>query len=133
MSMQLMPVYFNTYSSKKKSKKKNLVTDHQRWLEKNGLSIKQIKAKKDKSVLKKIWLDKYNDEMRVDVDYESAGMSGDKDCTVNRSILKKLHLETEQVQKEIINKTKRVAIAYNKGAYQYVTDGTDLTDVGKKK
>lgn len=35
-------------------------------------------------------------------------------------------------QKEIERKKKRVAILYNKGGYQYVSDATDLTTLGKK-
>ena len=127
-----MPPYFNNYGTKKKAKKP-VSAEHLKWLEQRGLLPKQIKAKKDKAVLRKQWLDQYNRDMRVDVKYESSGMSGDRDSTIDRSILKKLHLEPEEVQKEIINKTKRVAVAYNKGAYQYVTDGADPTDLGKKK
>lgn len=38
--------------------------------------------------------------------------------------------EPKHVQDEIIAKSKRIAIAYNKGAYQYVTDGTDPKTLG---
>jgi hypothetical protein len=42
-------------------------------------------------------------------------------------------LERElKAQEEIERKKKRVSIAYNKGAYQYITDGTDPKDIGKK-
>lgn len=33
---------------------------------------------------------------------------------------------------EIINKSKRIGIAYSKGSYQYITEGTDLKTIGKK-
>jgi hypothetical protein len=33
---------------------------------------------------------------------------------------------------EIISKSKRISIAYSKGSYQYITDGTDLKTIGKK-
>jgi hypothetical protein len=33
---------------------------------------------------------------------------------------------------EIERKKKRVGIAYNKGAYQYITDETDPKDIGRK-
>jgi len=29
-------------------------------------------------------------------------------------------------------KAKRVGLNYNKGQYQYITDGTDLSELGKK-
>lgn len=32
----------------------------------------------------------------------------------------------------IISKSKRIGIAYSKGGYQYITDGTDLKTIGKK-
>jgi len=38
--------------------------------------------------------------------------------------------ESKHVQDEIIAKSKRIAIAYNKGAYQYITDETDLKTIG---
>lgn len=38
--------------------------------------------------------------------------------------------EPEHVREAIIAKSKRIAIAYNKGAYQYVTDGTDPKTIG---
>lgn len=31
------------------------------------------------------------------------------------------------------DKSKRIAPAYSKGAYQYITPGSDLSDIGKKK
>lgn len=43
-------------------------------------------------------------------------------------------LEREQAaQEEIERKKRRVAPLYNKGGYQYVTDETDLSDLGRKK
>jgi len=42
-------------------------------------------------------------------------------------------LERElEALKEIEKKKKRVAIAYNKGAYQYITDDCDPKTIGKK-
>lgn len=38
--------------------------------------------------------------------------------------------EPEHVREAIIAKSKRIAIAYNKGAYQYVTDDTDPKTIG---
>ncbi|MDC3266424.1 hypothetical protein OAU13_00695 [bacterium] len=38
--------------------------------------------------------------------------------------------EPEHIREAIIAKSKRIAIAYNKGAYQYVTDGTDPKTIG---
>lgn len=38
----------------------------------------------------------------------------------------------EKAKKEILAKSKRVAVQYNKGAYQYVTEDTNLCDLGQK-
>lgn len=38
--------------------------------------------------------------------------------------------EPEHVREAIIAKSKRIAIAYNKGAYQYVTEETDPKTIG---
>jgi hypothetical protein len=43
-----------------------------------------------------------------------------------------LAAEPKAIRDEIIAKSKRVAIAYNKGAYQYITDDTDPVSIGKK-
>lgn len=38
----------------------------------------------------------------------------------------------EEARKEVEAKKKRVAPLFNKGGYQYITDGTDLKDIGRK-
>lgn len=38
--------------------------------------------------------------------------------------------EPEHVREAILAKSKRIAIAYNKGAYQYVTEETDPKTIG---
>jgi hypothetical protein len=40
--------------------------------------------------------------------------------------------EAPEVREAIIAKSKRIAIAYSKGAYQYVTDDTDAKTIGRK-
>jgi len=35
-------------------------------------------------------------------------------------------------KKETVRKSKRIAPLYSKGAYQYITDKTDLTVLGRK-
>ena len=52
--------------------------------------------------------------------------------TTRNSVMDAVSLakEPEHVREAIIAKSKRIAIAYNKGAYQYVTDGTDPKTIG---
>lgn len=52
---------------------------------------------------------------RVDLGYKICTRCGDKFA-----------------KQEISDKSKRVAIPYNKGAYQYITPGTSGKDIGRK-
>lgn len=52
---------------------------------------------------------------------------------VNRKELnKEMQIRENIAQKEIALKKQRVAPLYNKGGYQYISDGEDLTTIGKK-
>lgn len=134
MTMHLLPVFYTTTKYKSKKKKRSTkLSRHDQWLLERGVHPEQLKMKINKDNLKKDWLERVEQERINKPIYVSAGMSGDANSTANRSIMNKLHEEPEHVRKEIIAKSKRVAIAYNKGAYQYITDGADTTDIGKKK
>ncbi len=43
-----------------------------------------------------------------------------------------LAAEPKEIRDEIIAKSKRVAISYSKGAYQYISDETDIKEIGRK-
>jgi len=43
-----------------------------------------------------------------------------------------MQVREAEAQKEIKAKKRRVAVLYNKGGYQYVSDETDLTTLGSK-
>lgn len=134
MTMHLLPVYYTTTKYKRKKKKNSTkLSTHDQWLLERGVHPEQLKAKINKEHLKKDFLEKVEQQRINKPLYVSAGMNGDSSSTANRSIMNKLQNEPEHVRKEIIAKSKRVAIAYNKGAYQYITDGADTTDIGKKK
>lgn len=131
--MPLLPAYYTTTNLRKRKQRKHDRSEHDAWLIKMGVSPKQIKAKKSKDTS---WRSQYSDSLKVDrpsTQYESAGMSGSASSCANRSIMANLHKETEKVREEILRKASRTAPLYNKGGYQYITDGTDLSDVGKKK
>lgn len=137
MSMHILPAYFtslNTRKRKRKSKvKSKLVSDHDRWLLQNGVHPDQIRVKKDKKVLDKMWRSGYNESMVVDrSDYVSAGLSGDASSCAKRDIMTNLHKEPEHVQKEILKKASLVMPLYNKGGLQYAGPNVDLTTVGTK-
>jgi len=133
MTMHLLPAYYTTTKTSKKSSapKTAAQIEHEKWLEKKGLSLNQIKSKK---TFDKNWKSRYNESLKVDrSDYVSMGMSGSKDSCVKKGIMVNLHKESKEVQQMIAIKASRVAPAYSKGGYQYITPETDLTDLGKKK
>lgn len=137
MSMHILPAFFTSTNSRKRKKKPaaktKLVSDHDRWLLKNGVHPDQIRSKKDKKVLDKMWRSSYNDSMMVD---RSTRHYDDKelvagDCS-KRDIMTNLHKEPEHVQEEILRKASLVMPLYNKGGLQYAGPNVDLKTVGTK-
>ena len=131
--MPLLPVYYTTTNLRKRKQRKTNTSEHNKWLSKMGLTPKQIKSKKTANTS---WVKEYAESLKVDrssAQYDSAGMSGDASSCANRSIMANLHKEPEHVREAILAKAARTAPLYSKGPYQYITDGTNLDDVGKKK
>lgn len=64
--------------------------------------------------------------------YPSAGMRSGIAASTSIMDPHNLQRESADVREAVISKSQRVAPAYNKGGYQYLTDETDLTSVGKK-
>lgn len=131
MTMHLLPAYFSNTNTKKK-KKKNLSKsdiEHQKWLEQRGLSPSQLKSKIQPN---KDWQEEYSETLKVEKRYASAEMIGTKDSCAKTDIITKLHLESDEVKKEILNKASRVIPLYSKGGLQYATPETDLKTVGTK-
>lgn len=50
----------------------------------------------------------------------------------SKPLTAEMQAREDAAQKEIERKRKRVAPLYNKGGYQFVTDDTDLTTLGRK-
>ena len=137
MSMHILPAFYtttNTRKRKQKSKAKTkLVSDHDRWLLSKGLHPDQIRLKKDKKVLDKIWRASYTESMMVDrSDYVSAGLSGNASSCAKRDIMTNLHKEPKHVQDAILEKASRVMPLYNKGGLQLLSPNDDLTQIGTK-
>lgn len=97
---------------------------HQKWLQKNGVSREQLKAR------------------RVDVnihpfpDYSVEShlpLSNKFDKTPGKtSIMERRFKEKPAVRAEIEKKAMRIAPAYNKGASSYISDGDDAKNIGRK-
>lgn len=111
-----------------KSKKSNALQQHEDWLRKHGVHPDQIEMKRMKSKDNGILFP----DLKVQI---SAKLSNNLAVTggFKNSIMDNLKNETPEIQEAIIAKSKQIAPAFSKGAYQYITPGTDLTDIGKKK
>lgn len=131
MTMHLLPAYFSTNRTKKKKNKppSKSEIEHQKWLEQRGLTQQQLKSK---LISNSDWKTEYSDSLKVDKKYQSVEMTGSKDSCAKKDIMTKLHLESEEVQKEILNKASRVMPLYSKGGLQYATPETDMKTVGTK-
>jgi hypothetical protein len=134
--MPLLPVYYTTTNLRKRKQTKHDRSEHDAWLVKMGVSPKQIKAKKTAN---KSWKSDYSNSLQVDRSTKHHEKSIQEVCnapanaTANRSVMANLHKESEETRKAILAKAARTAPLYSKGPYQYITDGTNLDDVGKKK
>lgn len=132
--MALLPAYYTTTNLRKRKAKTVNTSEHDKWLESMGLSPKQIKAKKSKDTS---WKTKYAEGLKVDrstKEHDSHSViASNASAAANRSIMANLHKEPQHVREAILAKAARTAPLYSKGPYQYITDGTNLDDVGKKK
>ena len=133
MSMHLVGPYLTTTkygSKKKKSNSKRLAESeakHNAWLAKQGLTPNQLKLKKEFVGNVRI---NTRPDLTTSNPYQLSNSVGNG---YKKGIMENLHKETPEVQKEIMAKAARTAPAYSKGAYQYITPGADLSDVGRKK
>ena len=133
MSMHLVGPYLTTTkygSKKKKSNSKRLAESeakHNAWLAKQGLTPNQLKLKKEFVGNVRI---NTKPDLTTSNPYQLSNSVGNG---YKKGIMENLHKESPEVQKEIMAKAARTAPAYSKGAYQYITPGADLSDVGRKK
>ena len=133
MSMHLEKAFLTTtqYSSKQKKSNSKKAAEaeakHNAWLAKQGLTPNQIK-------LKKAFVGNVRISTKPDLTTSNPyQLSNSVGNGFKKGIMENLHKESPEVQKEIMAKAARTAPAYSKGAYQYITPGADLTDVGRKK
>lgn len=131
MTMHLLPAYYTTTTTRKKKNKPKTKAqiEHEKWLAKQGLSTEQLKRKK---VVDKNWIIEYHNTLKVDRDYVSLGMSGDKYACSKKGIMNNLHKEPEHVKRQILEKASRCMPLYNKGGLQYASPSEDMTQVGTK-
>ena len=121
--MQLLKPYFTTNktpTSSKSQKHLKAKSEHEAWLRKNGVHPDQLKPQK-RGKLKSTY--KPEVSMTSDTIVDGGRVTG---------VMANLHNEPEHIQKKILEKAKRVEIAYNKGGLVYVTDGMDIKTMGSR-
>lgn len=64
--------------------------------------------------------------------YPSLMSGGTPTSTSRNSIMDRLHLESAEVVEAILRKSKSISIPFNKGAYQYVSEESDIKHIGRK-
>lgn len=132
MSMHLVGPYLTTtrYNGKKKlnAKAQRAKDEHAAWLRKQGLHPDQLTRRlKDVKVEKKPL---HTIDERI-----LPALSNKVGNGIKNDIWEKIRKGEEKPETvaEIEAKAKRIAIAYNKGAYQYMGDGKEnFKDAGKK-
>lgn len=162
MTMHLMSPAYNSCNTKKtKSKftKTRLAQlqkewrEHNKWLKQRhldkitfeqyldqcvgtgGFTDSEARIKQGKSHKMKTYIPAPSyaqSRIRENQQYRSVDMK--QGVAGNRSIMDphNLNKESPETREAILNKSKRIAVAYNKGGYQYVTDGADLASLGRK-
>lgn len=131
MAMHLERAFITTTRYSAKGKKTSNTSSlraakekHEKWLISQGLSSDKL-VKSTKSITA---FPDYKTKENAKLSNNIAVKGGFKN-----GVLDNLHKESPEVQKAILEKAKRTAPAYSKGAYQYITDGANLSDLGKKK
>lgn len=131
MSMHLEKAFISTtnYGGKGKRKpntaaQRKADAEHDAWLRKRGLHPDQ---RRDKQIKSTATIPNYREGITSKIPLSNAVGNGYKS-----GVIQNLHKEAPQVQKEILAKASRCMPLYNKGGYQYATDGTDMKMVGSK-
>lgn len=132
MTMHLLPAYYTTTvgnRKRKKNSKKCSQTEHEKWLQKRGLTQDQLATKKS---VDNNWQTEYANSLKVERKYKSVEMVGSKNSCARRGVMENIHKEPEHVRKQILEKASRCMPLYNKGGIQYATPETDMKTVGTK-
>lgn len=120
-------IYTNTTSKKRKKTKKQreLEESHAAFLRAMGYSGK----KKER---KRLTQDSESESRTSNIPSEGSFTPCYKQ-ELDSWKWKKGREESQETINEIERKKKQIAPAYNKGGYQYITEGTDPSDLGRKK
>lgn len=98
--------------------------DYVAWV--NGKTKLKRTANKPVQLAKPVWA---NTTDHIPSVFGTNKASLSKNTMVEKA---KLGMFDSESAESIISKSKRIGIAYSKGSYQYITEGTDLKTIGKK-
>jgi len=131
-----MMIHLNSTSKKKKAKlskqKQKMLDEYNNWRKQNKLPpVNSLSAQKFSTEFKE-YAPKVS-RTKSTAHIKSLESMDPAVCSRN-SIMDKANLakEPEHVREQIIAKSKRIALMYNKGAYQYISDDIDITTIGTR-
>ena len=131
-----MMIFTNSSPKKKKTKltkeKQKVLGEYNEWRKQNKLpEVTSLNAKRFSGPFQE-----YKPKivhMRSTAPIKSLESMDPAVCSRN-SIMDRMSLdkEPEHVKEQILAKSKRIALMYNKGAYQYISDEIDVTTIGTR-
>lgn len=131
-----MMIFANSSPKKKKTKltkaKQKILGEYNEWRKQNKLpEVASLEAKRFSGSFQEYKPKTVH--MRSTAHIKSLESMDPAVCSRN-SIMDRTSLdkEPEHVREQIIAKSKRIALMYNKGAYQYISDEIDVTTIGTR-
>lgn len=131
-----MMIFANSSPKKKKTKltkaKQKILGEYNEWRKQNKLpEVTSLNAKRFSGSFQEYKPKTVH--MRSTAHIKSLESTSPAVCS-RHSIMDRMSLdkEPEHVREQIIAKSKRIALMYNKGAYQYISDEIDVTTIGTR-
>lgn len=132
MTMHLLHPGYSTLNHKQKKskptkKQQTALSNHELWLRSRGLHVDQLSQKKRGPTVQ-VPDYKSNQNLPKLSNQIASGIAGKKSIW---EVVRKGQEDPKTVE-QIQQKAKRTGIAYNKGGYMYLTDGSNPHDIGRK-
>ena len=131
-----MMIFANSSPKKKKTKltkaKQKILGEYNEWRKQNKLpEVSSLEAKRFSGSFQEYKPKTVH--MRSTAHIKSLESMDPAVCSRN-SIMDRMSLDKEpkHIQEQILDKSKRIALMYNKGAYQYISDEIDVTTIGTR-
>jgi len=131
-----MMIFANSSPKKKKAKltkaKQKVLGEYNEWRKQNKLpEVTSLNAKRFSGSFQEYKPKTVH--IRSTAHIKSLESMDPAVCSRN-SIMDRMSLdkEPEHVKEQILAKSKRIALMYNKGAYQYISDEIDVTTIGTR-